>query len=536
MPLYPNMEPQEFLELFRRRKWMIVFLVLFIMLGASVYSVVVPELYRSSTTIMVISQQVPEAFVRPTVTSRIEERLASIQQQVQSRTRLMRVMHEFGLYQQDGGDPSEAAVEAMRNRVGIRVRRNETFTISFVHEDPHMAQAVASRLASFFIDENLKTREQQAVGTSEFLETQLQETKAKLEIQEEKVKQYKMLFLGELPQQLQANLNMLTNYQSQLQSNAEAIRSAEDRKAHLESQITSQQRALTARITEGGQIVTDTMESLLIDLSRRRAELAELTTRYTDRYPEVIRLRREVARLEKEIEDLVEKGPQVEEMNPGLAAKIRAARQHRFAETGEIRRLRGQIETLDLQLASLNREGEEIRGNIARLQARVEQAPAREQEMIALTRDYENLRRSYDDLLKKKLESDIAQDLEKRQQGEQFLVLDPANLPEKPFQPNRPMIFLYALIASCVLGFGGVVGLEMLDPTIRGKKEFTHFFDVGVLACIPIIRDKNYVRRQAMRRAAILGGIVLFTAVLMFFLATYEEKIRAILGISWGIS
>lgn len=534
MPLYPDMEPQEFLELFRRRKWMIVFLFLFILLGAGVYSVVVPELYRSSTTIMVIPQRVPEAFVRSTVGSRIEERLASIQQQIQSRTRLMKVMLEFGLYR--GGEPSEAVIEGMRRRVGVKVHRNDTFTISFDHEDPRTAQAVTSRLASFFIDENLKSREQQAVGTSEFLEAQLQETKARLEVQEEKVKQYKMLFLGELPQQLQANLNMLTNYQAQLQSNAEATRRAEDRKALLESQVSTLERALAAKIAGGGQAATDTMESLLADLGRRRKELSDLTARYTDKYPEVIRARREVARLEKEVADLAEKGPTANEADRKLAAKVRAARRHVFAENEEIRRLRSQIDSLELNLSSLRREGDDIRSNIERLQGRVEQAPAREQEMIALTRDYENLRRSYDDLLKKKLESDIGQDLERRQKGEQFQVLDPANLPQNPFQPNRAMIFLYALLSACVLGFGGAVALEMLDPTIRGKKEFTHFFDLSVLACIPVIRDRNYARRQVMRRLAILSGIVVFAAVLMLFLVTYEDKIRAILGISWSVS
>jgi polysaccharide chain length determinant protein (PEP-CTERM system associated) len=536
MPLYSNMEPQEFLELFRRRKWMIVFVFLFIMFGASVYSVMVPELYQSSTTIMVISQRIPEAFVRSTIGARIQERLTSIRQQTLSRPRMAATIAEFGLYGGDANSVPEAAIEAMRQRVDIKVHRNETFTISFVHEDPNMAQAVTSRLASFFIEENLKTREQLAVGTSEFLEAQLQETKAKLEVQEEKVKQYKMLYLGELPQQLQANLNMLTSYQAQLQSNAEAVRSAEDRKAFLESQIASLQQGLTARITEGGQVVTDTMESLLAELARSRKELAELTSRYTERYPTVVRLRQDVARLEKEIADLVEGGPKGEEMNPELAAKIRAARRHRFAETEEIRRLRGQIDNIDLRLASLKREGEEIHRNIEDLQARIGQAPTREQEMIAITRDYENLRLSYDDLLKKKLESDVAQDLEKRQQGEQFQVIDPANLPENPFQPDRKKIFLYAFLASFALGFGGVVGLEMLDPTIRGKKEFAQFFDLNVLACIPIVRDRNYMRRLAMRRAAILGGIVLFAAVLIVFFVTYEEKIRAILGITWRVS
>jgi succinoglycan biosynthesis transport protein ExoP len=186
------------------------------------------------------------------------------------------------------------------------------------------------------------------------------------------------------------------------------------------------------------------------------------------------------------------------------------------------------VEGLGLEISSLKREREEIRKNLASLQSRVERSPRREQEMIAITRDYENLRTSYNDLLRKKIEAGISQDLEKVQKGEQFQVLDPANLPENPFKPNRKLIFAYSFIAACILGFGGAVGLEALDPTLRGRRDFKLFFDLNILACIPVLQDGKYARKRALRRAAILGGIVSFTVALTLFLVLYGERIRAI--------
>src|SRR5512139_1719141 len=240
MPLRPKMDLREYGELFLRRKWMIVFSVLFILLGASVYCVVTPELYKSSTTILIIPQSVPQDYVRSTVSVKVEQQIATIKQQVLSRTTLTKVMDELRLFEKERKKlTAEDVVETMRKRIGIEVVQgrgpdsSDAFTLSFLHENRQMAMYAASRLASYFIDENLKTREQQAVGTSEFLESQLKDTKARLERQEEKVKQYKLQFMGELPQQLQANLQILSRLQDQLRMNSDATRTAQDRKVYL---------------------------------------------------------------------------------------------------------------------------------------------------------------------------------------------------------------------------------------------------------------------------------------------------------------
>ena len=548
MPLRPNMQPQEFLEIFLRRKWLIVFSSLFILFGASIYCVVIPERFKSSTTILVVPQRVPENYVRSTVSTRIEDRLSTIKQQVMSRTRLVAVMDELGLFKEARKkSPVEEVLDDMRKRITIEVRQTDAFTLSFVHENRQAAMLTTSRLASFFIDENLKSREQQAVGTADFLDSQLQETKKKLEEQEERVRKYKSNFMGELPQQLTANLAMMSRLQDQFKSNSDMIRTAQDRKLFTESQITALESQLASiqaqsRANSGGTesadaepvSPSDPAALYLTELNAKRSQIAHFSTRYTDQYPEIRRLKEEIARLEEQVANARGNpspagGPTGE---PTARQPVRLGTGLAFPlarEKEEIRRLRTVLRGLDLEIQSLKKESDEIRKSIAVVESRVERSPKREQEMISLTRDYDNLKSSYDELLKKKLDADVAQNLEKRQKGEQFQILDTANLPEEPFIPNRPKVFMIAIFIALLVGIGGPVGLEMIDPSVRGAKEFRYFSDVPVLGSIPSIHDKAYARKVGFRRVAVFGGLITFTTAVTVFLLIYGEKVRNIL-------
>ncbi|HQT98666.1 MAG TPA: GNVR domain-containing protein, partial [Thermodesulfobacteriota bacterium] len=443
--------------------------------------------------------------------------------------------------------PVEEVVDMMRKRIAIEVRHTDAFTLSFVHENRQMAMLTTSRLASFFIDENLKNREQQAVGTADFLESQLQETKKKLEEQEDRVKKYKTAYMGELPQQLQANLAIMSRLQDQLKANADAIRSAQDRRMFTESQIgTLETQAASieaqARAASGGGETaaaepvspSDPAAPYLTELNAKRARLADLSTKYTDRYPEIRRLKEEVARLEKQVADARRNPTPAQGATGEPASRPPAPLAANPAsplsrEREEIRRLRTVLKGLDLEIQSLKKDTVDIRKSVAAVETRVDRSPKREQEMISLTRDYDNLKKSYDDLLKKKLDADVSQNLEKRQKGEQFQILDPANLPEEPFIPNRPKVFGIAVLAALLVGFGGAIGLEMIDPSVRGTKEFRHFSEIPILASIPSIHDKAYARKVGRRRAAVFGGLITFTTAVTVFLLVYGDKVRTIL-------
>lgn len=545
MPLRPDMEIREYLELLLRRKWLIVFSFLFVLFGASVYSVVVSEQFKSTTTILIIPQRVPENYVQSTVSIGVADRLATIQQQVMSRTRLMSVMEELNLFPGARAKSSpEEVLDAMRKRIEIEVasdkgrRRDQgtdAFSISFLYENPRLAMLTASRLASLFIDENLKTREQQAVGTSEFLDSQLKETQERLEAQEDRIKKYKMQFMGELPQELQTNLTVLGRLQDQYKTNADGIRAAEDRKVFLEAQLSMLERSVRTVVQEDGRVDSlpglDPVQSLMAELTLKRSRLADLSTKYTERYPEVTRMQREVEQLEAKLAQM-RKSPPASDNQAGKspASSVPATPLVSTRDMVEIRRIKAQVAATESEIAALKQARENIQKSIAALQAKVERSPRREQEMISLTRDYENQKQSYNDLLKKKLEADISQNLEKRQKGEQFQIIDPANFPEKPFKPDRKKIFGISLLLAFGLGFGGAIGLEMADPTLRGPKDFKHFFDLPILASIPVLQDETFRRKKMIRKATIFGGVICFTAAASAFLLLYGEKIRTILN------
>ena len=532
------MELRDYGKLFLRRKWMIVFSFLVILFAAIVYCVATPELYKSSTTILIIPQSVPQDYVRSTVSVKVEQQLATIKQQVMSRTTLMKVMEELRLFEKERKSLSpEEVVELMRKRVGIEVvsgkarDSSDAFTLSFQYENPKSAMFGASRLASFFIDENLKTREQQAAGTSEFLESQLKETKTGLEALEAKVKEYKTRFMGELPQQMDGNLRMLTGLQDRLRSNEAGARALEDRKAYLEAQLSLMEKSIATTVTDNGQTLSvytqDPLQTLENQLALKRAKLAELISKYTPKHPTVVAARQEVADLERRLEEIQRAAPV-----PAAAKQKADALLASSSPSGreELRRMKAQLKSSAVEIVSLKREKKVIEKNIAAVEQKIEQSPKREQEMISLIRDYENQKKSYDDLLKKKLEADVSQNLEKRQKGTQFQILDPANLPQESFKPDRRKAMLIGLLLALAAGFGGTLFLESTDLTLHDVRDFKHIYKVQILGMIPVVQDQEYLRQGAVRRAAVIGGLVTFTVALSVFLIVYHAKIRTILN------
>ena len=533
------MELRDYGKLFLRRKWMIVFSVLSVLFAASVYCVVSPEFYKSSITILIIPQTVPQDYVRSTVSSKVEQQLVTIKQQLLSRTTLTKTMDELRLFEKERKKlTSEELFAMMRKRIEIDVVRgasrdsSEAFSLSFLHENPQSAMAAASRLASFFIDENLKTREQQAVGTSEFLESQLKETKEKLEVLEAKVKDYKMRYMGELPQQMDANLRMLTGLQDRLRSVESTIRSMEDRKAYLEAQANLMQKLVSATGADNGQTVSvytqNPSEALENQLAQKKAKVADLSARYTGKHPTVVTASQEVAELEERVAEI----RRAEAIPADGKQKAEGSRPASASSSApeENRRMKGELKASTVELASLQREKKEIQKTIAAVEQKIEKSPRREQEMISLIRDYENQKNSYDDLLKKKLEADVSQNLEKRQKGTQFQILDPANLPEVPFQPDRKKVMGISLLLALVLGFGGTIAWEAMDLRLRDVRDFRHLYKVPILGYIPVFQDQQYQRERAVRRAAVFGGLITFTMAFSVFLLVYRDKIRTILN------
>src|SRR3990170_7856247 len=304
---------EDVIEIILRRKWFIIISFILSVVGTLVALILIPPVYKSTTLILVEPQKVPEAYVKPTITVDINDRVNTITQQVMSRTRLESIIKEFDLYRESKDKlTSDEVVDLMRGNIEVAVRGGDTrnrdlssFTISFIGNDPETVMHVTSRLASLFIEENLKVREQQAEGTTEFLDAQLQGLKTVLEDQEGQIKVYKEKFMGELPTQLEANLRTLDRFQLELQATNAALRSAEDRKIMLEKQVSEINPDLIVERGGGGVSAVDPRRARLLNL---QTELSQFSTVYTDKYPDIIRLKNEITELEKELQ--VEKTPE----------------------------------------------------------------------------------------------------------------------------------------------------------------------------------------------------------------------------------
>jgi uncharacterized protein involved in exopolysaccharide biosynthesis len=313
---------------------------------------------------------------------------------------------------------------------------------------------------------------------------------------------------------------MLAGLQDRLRTNESATRTAEERKVFLEAQI-----SLIGKSVPG--ITQDPVQSPGMELAAKKAKLADLTARYTEMVPEVVRTKKEVADLEKRIAEDQRSASNLAE-DPNADFLIPATGPPLAME--EIRRMRAQLTAARADIASLKVEKGEIRKTIAAVEQKIEQSPRREQEMISLIRDYENQKNSYDDLLKKKLEANVSQNLEKRQKGTQFQILDPANLPETPFQPDRKKVMGISLLLALGLGFGGTIAWEAMDLRLRDVRDFRHLYKVPILGYIPVFQDQQYRRERAVRRAAVFGGLITFTMAFSIFLLVYRDKIRTILN------
>jgi polysaccharide chain length determinant protein (PEP-CTERM system associated) len=465
-----------FKSVVRRPWWLVVPIVLCLAAGYGVFRTMTP-IYRASTLVMVEKQKVPADYVKATVTSDIDERLKTIEQQITNRDNLERIIVEMNLYPEvRSGAPADKVVEQMRRRDLAVERRGDVFRIYFKDRDPVRAAAVANRIAELFISQNLKIREDQAQGTSSFLETELAETKGKLEQQEARIAAFKRVYIGALPEQRDANLQAVGQLQTKLEINMDAVDKAEMRKIFLQAQIAEMQKPVAAPVLPpiaSGPAAPTRLDQL-------RAQLIEMTGRYTDRHPDVIRIREEIAQLEKLESSRIEvsEAPAMPAPAPRIPPVSPA--------------MRAELEAVNLEIGSLRAERERILADISRYQARVEAIPGVEQQLLSLTRDYENIKRSYESLLSKRIEARLAENLEKSRQGEQFTVLEKAVPPSEPYAPKLLFFLVGGLGAGSLLGLAAALLRAQTDSTYGSAEDLQQAFPgVAVLATIPIFSSQE---------------------------------------------
>jgi polysaccharide chain length determinant protein (PEP-CTERM system associated) len=490
--------PEELLRLLWYRKWIVLVAVVICTGTALVTASRITNMYRSETLIMVIPQRVPESYVRSTVTMRIEDRLRSISEQIRSRSGLEKVIDDFGLYaEMRKTRPMEEIVAVMRTNISIDTVRDDAFTVSFVAPSPRTAMIVTDRLAGMFIDQNATDRKSVGRGINEFLESNLRDARIQLEEHEKKLEEFRRKYSGELPQQLETNLQGLRNTQAEIQSLNESIDRDRDRRLTLER--SAGDTAVAGTASDAPPAGTPSVEKISDQLERARAELSALRLRLRPEHPDVIAKVKAVAELDRRAQ------AEAATETQGLPTKGSDAEQLRQARA---RGYQAEIAKLDKQMAQKEADIARLRQVAGDYQRRVNSVPGHESEQTALMRDYETLQKAYTSLLAKKQDSKISSNLEEQQVAEQFKVLDPARLPEEPYYPNRTRLTLIGLAIGLALGFGIAGFIEYRDTTLRTEDEIIKMLVLPVVAAIPVMTAVADSRRNR-RNLILFGGISL---------------------------
>ena len=479
---------------FYRRKWMI-FCAFAVVACLSIYlASVLPNIYRSNTLILVTPQKLPASFITSTVTTNLRQRMQSIVQEILSRTNLERIVQEFQLY--PNVRIMEDRVASLRASVNVNLRRDNVFQLSFDSQNPETARKLASRLSSLFIEQNLQVREQQALGTKTFINTEAERLRKELEEQEAEVNRFKAAHRFELPDQLDANLRTLEQFRGELQGSLTRLASLRERKGTLEKQLVEIEIAgpelQSAKGTEGQAGVSGVTGQF------RKRELENLMRRYSDKHPDVIRLKNEIASVEAQAQT-----PTKDASFGAYAAPI-------VSPLAEV--LRKQIVGLDAESVAVQTQAEKLRSAIERYQTRIDNTPVRGIELSKISRSHDITLKKYQDLLAKSLESELSENMEKKQKGEQFQIIDPANFPVKPFRPNRQRIILVGLLIGLASGFGLAFLCETLDRSFKHSDDLAGYVNLPVLATLPAIMTRGTLlderRSQSILVLASIGTLV----------------------------
>jgi succinoglycan biosynthesis transport protein ExoP len=450
-----------------RRPWFVLVPLVACAVAAVAASYVLPPRYRSSTLILVAPERMSSNLVPQMVTEKTARRLQTLRQEVQSRTRLEMVARALDPYGTLGKEPLIDTIERMRGAITVNVKGNDAFSIEFEHPNPKMAMLVADRLTSLFMEEVAGARQQQVSAAYQFIETELEDARQQLEQKESALRDYKEQHMGQLPEQVQANLATLQRLQLEQQTVADSLRKAQDALLMIEG-------APGGTPGPGGVVAADPLVEM-------RATLAQLKTRYTEQHPDVKSLEARIAALEAARAGVG--GTAAAPADPAAAAA--AARQ---------REARIEVDSLRERLADVDRR-------IAAFQARVEAAPRREQEILGLTRDYQKLSDNYTQLLAKKLDAEMAARLEEKEKGQQFRVLDPAFQPVNPSFPNRGLFALGGIFAGLLIGVSLAIGVDFLDPTFKDAEDVAATLPFPVLAVLPHLKPKEQAKLAAAAQA-----------------------------------
>ncbi len=482
----------DYLEILRRRYWILLLTAILGSVGAYLFSRTLPNEYESHTLVLVQQPKVNQRFVTPIVSEQLNERLEIMREQILSKAQLEPVVEQFHLFEKAMPASSlDSRVRTLRNSVSVTPVQPLVqspwagipgFTVNVVLNDPRLAQQVCSQITSMFLDENARWRAQAAQDTTDFLSKQIDDAKHALDEQDAKLTAFKLRYLGKLPDEAATNMNLLASYSGQLGAIADSINRTQQDKVYLESQLSQQLEAWKA--TRSG----NNLLSLEEQLAGMRNKLLLMQARYTNDYPDVIKLKSDIAHMEAKV-----KAAKAESADGSTTSSSDTPA---YAEPPQIQQLRRQLRQYDEMIKEKTKEQAALQRRIGDYQSRVQLSPLVQQKFTELTRDYQTALEFYRNLLTKKAQADMGADLQRRQQSEDFRVIDPASFSATPSAPKRPLYAGGGAAVGLLLGMGIALWLELRDKLIRTERDVEFYLQAPTLALVPVVEKKGGLRKK----------------------------------------
>jgi len=504
----------------RRKKLILFFLLLSMTAGLGVY-LKTPKVYQSTALLIYQRARInPGSKMTPDVQTQTREMVATLTQQVTSRSSLEAIVKQFDLYKEARRRlPMEDIVDRMRTRhISIKPDRGDVFKVSFDGDDPKKVMQVTNALAARFIEENLRYREEKATETSAYVKDEMSIAKANLDKKEAAMRDYKLKYYNELPQQLEVNMTRLNALQEQYQNTRDSAQDLERTKLLIQEQISVRKEALAQMAAQARQMRFEALQNGVSDqdldenpvlsdsmaqVAALRRHLDSLLSRYTEKHPEVRRVKKQLAQAEEKHAKLLEslggaeaeKGQRSGDEGGGGMGDL-------LARDTQLQQLQRQLSDVSYALEKLKKERQEIKKQIDQLQKWIEMTPVREAEWSALTRDYKQLYDHYQQLVARNLEAESIQSLERRQKGSQFKIVDSAYLPEKPFKPDFKKIMLLSVALGLGLGGGLAFLLEMMDTSFREVYEVEEYLGLPVACTLPHLMTRHEEKVERLKAVA----------------------------------
>ncbi len=555
--------PLDLLHALLRNKWWALLVAFLVLTTFTVIAFVLPPVYRSTATILIEQQEIPQDLVRSTVTSYADQRIQIISQQVMTRSNLMRIVDTYKLFPDDRAkEPTEVIVEMMRDRIDLKMisadvidprsgrasRAAIAFNLSFEYQDPGLAQKVANELVSLYLNANLKRRTEMAAQTSSFLADETAKLAAQIGTFERELAKFKTENLAAMPDMSQVNVQLLERTERDLSDTETALAAVRERKIYLESQLAQfasrafgggdladsadpaelLSRAKTQYVTlsstygnghpdlvrlekqiaaleatvGSGKANVELRQQLRSRLDKAEVELEQLRRLYSGSHADVIRLEKEVNQTRAELLKVAKESAETEAVLPGLESMNPAAVQ-----------LRTQLQATEIEMASLKEKQKALAAKFAGYEKRLTEAPGVERQLSALTRDYENAWTKYRELKAKQMEAELGESLETDRKGERFTLIEPPEAPGQPIKPNRIALLAIGLVMSLGAGIGVGVLAGALDGTVRGTAGVVAAVNVAPLAAVPQIYTVDDIRQARLRQFIISGVVVMAAAV-----------------------